>query len=91
MAFAPIQDHAGVHEKLHNGRVKRQQSFSGCITLIDALRNAFEFFDLVIFLIEGLHHTDAPDIFLNNVVQRVIGAEHPVKKRPDLADDQKQQ
>ena len=37
------QDHAGVHEKLHNGRVERQQPLSGGITLIDTLRNAFEF------------------------------------------------
>ena len=45
----------------------------------------------MIFLIEGFHHTDAPDIFLNNIVQLVVGVEHPGKNRPDLADDQEKQ
>ena len=45
----------------------------------------------MILLIKGFHHTDAPDIFLHDIVERVVGAKNAAKQRPDLADDQKQQ
>ena len=53
--------------------------------------NAFELFDLVILLIEGFYHADTADIFLNDIVERVVGAKNAAKQRPDLADDQKEQ
>ena len=45
----------------------------------------------MILLIEGFYHADTADIFLNDIVERVVGAKNAAKQRPDLANNQKQQ
>lgn len=45
------------------------------------VRNLAEFFNFVVFPHKGFHHSDAPQIFLNDIVQFIVGLKYPFKNR----------
>ena len=83
-------DHARIDARLHQRRIERDEPLALGKVLVNALGNGAEFADLVLFLIKGLHDTDTADIFLHDVVERVIRAEHAREDREHAADDEKQ-
>ena len=85
------QDHAGVHAKLHQRGVKRDDTLALGKVTVNAFRDLTEFFDLAVLLIKGFDHTDTADVFFHNFVEFIIGVEHTPEHRQHGADNQKQQ
>ena len=83
-------DHARIDARLHQRRVERDEPLALGKVLIDALGNGAELADLVLLLIKGFDDADTADIFLHDVVELVIRAEHARKDRKHAADNEKQ-
>lgn len=81
-------DHARIDARLHQRRVERDEPLALGKVLIDALGNCPELADLVLLLIKGFDDADTADIFLHDVVELIIRAEHARENREYAADNE---
>ena len=78
----------GIHAKLHQRHIKDQQPLSFAKVLVNGLGNSHEFLGFKIFADKRLDHAHAPEIFLNDIIELIIGPEDPGEDGMNIAHNQ---